>query len=60
MDVISGATLRVVMVASFPLRWSVGIGGMREILVRVREVEVEECGGVVGEWTGCKEWDVTD
>lgn len=60
LDVITGAILRVVVVASFSLRWSVGIGGMREIFVRVREVEVEECGGVVGEWTRCKEWDVTD
>lgn len=60
MDVTSGAVPRVVMVASFPLWWSVGIGGMREIFVRVWEVEMEECGGVVGEWTGRKEWHVTD
>lgn len=57
---ISGAKLRVVAVASFPLRWPVGIGGVREVFIRIWEVEVEKCGGMVGEWTGRKERDVTD
>ena len=33
---------------------------MGEILVGVGQIELEECGGVVGEWTGGEEGDVTD
>lgn len=37
-----------------------GVRGVGEVLVGVRQIELEECGGMVGEWTGGEEGDVTD
>lgn len=48
----------VVVVIALALRWSVGVGGMGEVLVGVWEVELEEGRGVVGEWAGCEYGDV--
>jgi hypothetical protein len=51
---------RVVVFVALPLRWTVGVRGVGEILVGVGQIELEECGGVVGEWTGREEGDVAD
>lgn len=51
---------RVVVLVAFPLRRTVGVRGVGEILVGVGQIELEECGGVVGEWTGGEEGDVAD
>ena len=51
---------RVVVSIALPFRGAVGVRGVGEVLVRVWEVELEECGGVVGERTGGEEGDVAD
>lgn len=51
-----GAT--VVSVVALALRWSVGIGGVGEVLVRVWEVELEKGGGVVRQGSRCEHGDV--
>ena len=53
-----GLGLGCVVNVTLPLRGSVCVWRMREILIRVREIELEESGGVVGEWTGSEEGDI--
>ena len=50
----------VVVLVAFPFRWTVGVRGVGEILVGIGQIELEECGGVVGERAGCEEGHVTD
>lgn len=42
---------RVVVIVTFSLNGTVGVRRMGEILVGVGQIELEECGGVVGERT---------
>lgn len=48
----------VAIVCALPLRWSVRVGRVGEVLVCVWEVELEEGGRVVGEGPRCKYGDV--